>query len=93
MAPPENYTFYPPFPLENWIRFLFNSQTSADNEETLVHQIAHYESSLEEMIEELDHRDQLAREIESDVSAWPAKYHAWLGRRRVVIKIQEVSPI
>ena len=64
----------------------------ADNEDTILQQMAQYESSLDEMIEKLDNHDQLAREIDSsDVSAWPTKYDAWLGRRQIVVKIDEVS--
>jgi prephenate dehydrogenase len=54
----------------------------ANNEETILQQIAQYESSLDEMIKKLDSHDQLAKEIDSsDVSAWPTKYDAWLGHR------------
>lgn len=92
MAPPDDYTFRPPSFLENFISLLFNSQQSTDNEETVHRQIAQYESSLEEMIEKLGNQDQVAREIDSsEVTAWPAKYHAWLARRRTEVKIQEVS--
>ena len=36
--------------------------------------------------------DKFAREIDcSDVSAWPAKYYAWLEHRNIVVKVQEVS--
>jgi hypothetical protein len=92
MAPPDNYVFRPPSFIQNCIGFLFGSRTPVNNEETILQQIAQYVSSLDEMIEKLDNHDQLAREIDSsDVSAWPTKYDAWLGRRRIVVKIDEVS--
>jgi hypothetical protein len=91
MAPPNNYTFRPPSFLENFIG-LFNSQKSIDSEETIRQQITQYESSLEEMIRTLGNQNQVAREIDSsEVTAWPAKYRAWLTRRQTEVKIQEVS--
>jgi len=41
----------------------------ADNKDSILQQIAQYESSLDEMIKKLDNHDQLAKEIDSsDVS-------------------------
>jgi hypothetical protein len=94
MVPPDNYIFRPPSFIQNCIGFLFGSRTltPADNEDSILQQIAQYESSLDKMIEKLDNYDQLVREIDSlDVSAWPTKYDAWLGCRQILVKIDEVS--
>lgn len=90
MVPPDDYVYRPPSLLENFISLLFHSRTSV-NDGTIVQQIKQYESDLDEMLEKLDEHDRLAREIDSDMSKLPAKYHAWLRRRRTVVEIQEVS--
>lgn len=94
MRPPDNYTFHPPSFIESCISFLFRPQTPAENEQTILQQIAQHDSLLDHLVEKLDYQDELAREIDSSsVTAWQAKYQVWLGRRRIVVQMQEVSPL
>lgn len=94
MRPPDDYTFRPPSFIENYINLLFRPRSHAENKQTILQQIAEYDSLLDHAVEELDYQDELAKEIDnSDVTAWQAKYRVWLGRRRIVIKMQEVSPL
>lgn len=94
MVPPDDFTFRSPSFLENFANLLFNFQGSVDNEEKIHQQIVQYESSVEEMIKKLGNQGQVAREIDSsEVTAWPAKYHAWLACRQTEVKIQEVSSL
>jgi len=67
MAPPDNYIFHPPSFIQNCIGFLFSSRMPmpADNKDSILQQIAQYESSPDEMIKKLDNHDQLAKEIDS----------------------------
>lgn len=47
---------------------------------------------MDDIVEKLDCQDQLVREIDSfDVTAWPAKYHVWLGLRKIMVEVQEVG--
>lgn len=92
MRPPDDYTSCSPSFIENCINFLSRPHTHTEDEQTILQQIAQYDSLLDHAVEELDYQDELAKEIDSsDVTAWQAKYQVWLGRRRIVIKMQEVS--